>query len=122
MSALLSKKREDSSQTISGKNFPSVIVESKADDPRSPLRGIATWRFVLAFCVALAADTVGIYFGEIFAVVFDVAVAIVLIAILGFNWIIIPALLVEAVPGLGLFPTWVLAVLAMAGWNTMKNK
>ena len=122
MSALLPKNGEDSSQAINEKRYPPVIIESIPDDSKSTLRGIATWRFVVAFCVAMAADTVGLYFGEIFVVVFDVAVAIVLIAILGFNWIIIPALLVEAVPGLGLFPTWVLAVLAMAGWNTMKNK
>jgi hypothetical protein len=82
---------------------------------------IAKWRFVLAFCVALAADTLGIPCGEYFVVIFDVVVALVLIVILGFNWMIIPALLIECVPGLGLFPSWVMAVLAITGWKAIKR-
>jgi hypothetical protein len=96
----------------------SAVVPAK----ETPCPGIASWRFVLAFCVALAADTVGMPLGESFVVVFDVIVAIILIIILGFNWMFIPALLIECVPGLGVFPTWVMAVMAIAGWKTMNRK
>jgi hypothetical protein len=44
----------------------------------------------------------------------DGVTAVALFAALGFRWLMLPALLIEAVPGLMLFPFWTLAVAAMA--------
>jgi len=118
MSSLLPNKG-DNAIRLSAHDDPSIEVSSKE---KSSSPNIAGWRFVLAFIVALAADTIGIPFGESLNIVFDVIIAIILIAILGFNWMLIPALLVECVPGLGVFPTWVMAVLAIAGWKTINRK
>lgn len=84
---------------------------------------MAAWRLALAFCVAAAADAVFAFptLLEGFEVLGDVFVAVVLCAILGFNWIIVPALLAEAVPGLDVFPSWTVAVIAIAGVRTMKD-
>ncbi len=122
MSVLLPKKIEDSSSESRTKGSEQVALCTKTEQAKSPPHGITAWRFVLAFCVAVAADTVGLLFGEALVVVFDVVVALILLFVLGFNWILIPALLAEAIPGVGLFPTWALAVLAVAGLNTFNTK
>jgi hypothetical protein len=41
----------------------------------------------------------------------DVAVAIVMLGLLGWHWALLPTLLVELVPALNLFPTWTAAVI-----------
>jgi hypothetical protein len=54
-------------------------------------------------------------FGEGFASPFndalDLVVAAVLIKLLGFHWVLLPALAAEAVPVLDLAPTWTASVL-----------
>lgn len=73
--------------------------------------------------VAIAADAVQIglapLFGEGFASPFndvlDVAVAAVLIKLLGFHWALLPALAAESVPALDLAPTWTASVLLVTG-------
>ena len=74
--------------------------------------------------VAVAADAVQIaaapLFGEGFASPFndalDVVVAIVLIRLLGFHWVLLPALAAEALPAVDLAPTWTAAVLMITGF------
>jgi fatty acid desaturase len=46
--------------------------------------------------------------------VLDAITAVVLFAVLGFRWPLLPALAVEVVPGLQLFPAWTLVVAALA--------
>lgn len=117
MSSLLPKKRNNRVGLVT-RDEPSITLPSTENEPNP---NISKWRFILAFLVALTADTVGAPLGS-FNIVFDVFVAIILIVILGFNWMIIPALLVECVPGLGVFPTWAMAIMAIAGWKTIKHK
>ena len=40
--------------------------------------------------------------------------------ILGWQWILLPGLIMEAIPGLNLFPFWVLVVGAVAIWGTAR--
>jgi hypothetical protein len=47
--------------------------------------------------------------------VLDLAVAAVLIKLLGFHWVFLPTLAAEAVPALDLAPTWTAAVLVVTG-------
>jgi hypothetical protein len=69
--------------------------------------------------LALAADALQIIlfplFGEGFASplddLLDVAVAGVLIKLLGFHWALLPAAAAELVPGVDLAPTWTASVL-----------
>lgn len=81
--------------------------------------GVSNLRFALAMGVAVLADTIGLPFGEVGVVVFDVAVGLVLaLCLRGFRPEIIIACLIEAIPGFGLFPSWSLAVPAL--WARMK--
>jgi hypothetical protein len=87
---------------------------------RSALRGgISNLRFVLAMGVAFLADTIGLPFGEFGIFVFDVFVGLLLaLCLRGFRPEIIIACLIEAIPGIGMFPSWSLAVPAI--WARMK--
>jgi hypothetical protein len=69
--------------------------------------------------IAVAADVIqlGLFplFGEgalsIWNDALDLAVALVLIRLLGWHWVLLPSLVAESVPGLNLVPTWTAAVL-----------
>lgn len=86
--------------------------------PQAP-KAVSTLRFVLAMAVALAADSLGSWLGEFGIVVFDLFVGFVLaLCLRGFRPEIIVACLIEAIPGVGLFPSWSLAVPAL--WARLK--
>ena len=48
----------------------------------------------------------------------DLVTAIVLFMVLGWQWILLPGLIMEAIPGLYVFPFWVLVVGAVVMWGT----
>jgi hypothetical protein len=48
----------------------------------------------------------------------DLITAVALFAAIGFRWPLLPALAIEVVPGLGLFPAWTLAVGALAAMDS----
>jgi hypothetical protein len=52
----------------------------------------------------------------------DVVTAVLLFAVLGWNWLLLPGLVLEAIPGIGVFPFWVIVVVAIAIWGTARPK
>jgi hypothetical protein len=52
----------------------------------------------------------------------DVVTAVLLFLALGWQWLLLPGLIMEAVPGLDLLPFWVLVVGAVAVWGTARPK
>ena len=62
--------------------------------------------------VALVSDllSVGFEFVPPLQIAIDVATALALWFLCGWRWPLLPALIVEAIPGLSLFPTWSLVV------------
>ena len=52
----------------------------------------------------------------------DVATALLLFLILGRQWLILPGLVAEAIPGLALMPAWVLVVGSIAIWGTVSPR
>ncbi len=76
----------------------------------------ASPRWRRALVVALVSDALG--FGVVLwppvQWLLDAATAIVLVAVLGFRWQLLSALVVEAIPALELFPAWTLVVAALA--------
>jgi hypothetical protein len=78
------------------------------------------WRWALA--VAVLSDILG--FGVAIwppaQWILDGVTAVVLFALLRFRWPLLPALAIEVVPGLQLFPAWTLVVAALAGTETPK--
>ena len=87
---------------------------SKMNEFRSRPRS----RFRAAMILAIAADALQIFVFPLFGEgalspaddVLDLAVAAVLIHLLGWHWEFLPAFLAELVPGLDLVPFWTLAV------------
>jgi hypothetical protein len=51
----------------------------------------------------------------------DVATAILLFVILGRRWALLPGLIAEAIPGMGVFPVWVLVVASIAVYDGIKK-
>src|SRR6266478_3346958 len=75
--------------------------------------------FRAAMILAMAADAVQIFVFPLFAEgalspaddVLDIAVAAVLVHLLGWHWEFLPAFAAELVPGVDLVPFWTLAVI-----------
>src|SRR2546425_3307481 len=87
--------------------------DPKALSPRS--------RFRLAMILAVAADALQIFGFPLFAEgalspaddVLDIAVAVVLLHLLGWHWEFLPAFAAELVPGVDLVPFWTIAVISV---------
>jgi hypothetical protein len=98
-----------------------VPVAERVPGDAAPAPRRSWVRFSVAMAVAAAAD--GLSFLEVFppgyvaVVVVDMVVALVLWALLGRGLVLLLALVFEAVPGLGLFPFWTLAVLSSEALN-----
>lgn len=102
--------------TDEGRRLPySKNVLSADVQKLSPLR------IILAFGVAIIADTLVEAVPTPFSQVIDVFAGVSLFLILGANWILLPAFLIELIPGIGMFPTWVLAVTAITLKNGMRK-
>src|SRR5437016_12794650 len=78
-------------------------------------------RFRVAMILAMAADALQIFGFPLFAEgalspadgVLDLAVAAVLVNLLGWHWEFLPAFLAELVPGVDLVPFWTMAVMSV---------
>jgi hypothetical protein len=86
--------------------------------PENLIPASARRRFQTAMILALAADALQIFVFPFFAEgalsaaddILDLAVAAVLVRLLGWHWEFLPAFAAELVPGVDLVPFWTLAV------------
>ena len=84
-----------------------------------PIRLSPRSRFQAAMILAMAADALQIFVFPLFAEgalspaddELDIAVAAVLVNLLGWHWEFLPAFAAELVPGVDLVPFWTLAVI-----------
>jgi hypothetical protein len=78
-------------------------------------------RLALAFAVAVISDACSavLEFAPLLQWAVDVMTAALLFLILGRQWLILPGLVAEAIPGLALFPFWVLVVGSIGIWGTI---
>lgn len=81
-------------------------------------------RLALAFAIAALADGLSLAFTLTPPTQWaaDVVTAIVLFVVLGWQWILLPGLIMEAIPGLYVVPFWVLVVGAVNVWGTARPK
>lgn len=79
-------------------------------------------RLVLAFAVAALSDALSILFTLTPPLEWatDLVTAILLFVTLGWQWVLLPGLIMEAIPGLYVFPFWTIAVAAVAVWGTVR--
>jgi hypothetical protein len=106
------------------------LTQEKSRDPLEVATAVVTeepislsprTRFRTAMILAMAADALQIFVFPLFAEgalspaddVLDLAVAAVLVHLLGWHWEFLPAFLAELVPGIDLVPFWTLAVISV---------
>ena len=75
---------------------------------------------VLAFAIAAISDAIGAFvsLAPPIAWVVDLATALLLFLVLGRQWLLLPGLALEAIPGLGVLPFWLLVVGSIAALGT----
>lgn len=98
----------------------SVLV--RADQERGPAKHLSRARSALAFGVAAVSDFLSIW-AEIALPVqwlLDLSTAGALFLILGRSWALLPGLVAEAIPGVGVFPVWVLVVMSIIVHDEIK--
>ena len=80
-------------------------------------------RLVAAFAVAAISD--GLSFWLVIALpvqwAVDLVTALLLFLLLGRKWVILPGLIAEAIPGLNIFPFWLLVVGSVATWGAIRQ-
>jgi hypothetical protein len=89
----------------------------------APLR-FSKKRLALAIAIAAVSDIIGAFFTLAPPVVWglDVVTAVLLFAVLGWQWLLLPGLVMEAIPGVAVLPFWLLVVGAIAVWGTARPK
>src|SRR5215831_15173145 len=73
-------------------------------------------QLALAFAIAGISDAVGAFATPLPPIVWmvDLGTALLLFMVLGRQWLLLPGLALEAIPGLGVLPFWLLVVGAIA--------
>jgi len=96
-------------------------VESSKQVTRGEAQSSKTLKFsgkrlALAFAIAGISDAIGALATPLPPIVWvvDLATALLLFMVLGRQWLLLPGLALEAIPGLGVFPFWLLVVGAIA--------
>ena len=83
-------------------------------------------RKVLAIAFAVAAVSDVISFATVIATpvqwALDLVTAMILFLVLGRRWAILPGLIAEAIPGMGIFPVWILVVASIAVYDDIKGR
>lgn len=76
-------------------------------------------RLALALMVAAGSDVLSLWMMFVPPLQFgiDLLTALLLFMILGWRWMMLPAFIAEAIPGLGVFPIWVLVVASIGAWG-----
>src|SRR5215470_4541477 len=77
-------------------------------------------RVALAFAIAGISDAIGAFASPLPPIVWivDLGTALLLFLVLGRQWLLLPGLALEAIPGLGVLPFWLLVVGAIAVLGT----
>jgi hypothetical protein len=81
-------------------------------------------RLALAFGIAAASDVASFLteFVPPAQWAIDFATALLLFVVLGRRWAILPGLITEAIPGLGIFPVWILVVASIVVYDKVPKK
>ncbi len=100
-------------------NHPAIVTRAEV---LAPVRRPSRKRQAVALLIAAASDFLSIWteFAPPLQWVIDLGTALLLFLILGRRWAILPGLIAEAIPGMGVFPVWVLVVLTIIVYDDIK--
>jgi hypothetical protein len=81
-------------------------------------------QLAIAFAIAAISDSIGAFASPLPPTVWvvDLGTALLLFMVLGWQWLLLPGLALEAIPGVGVFPLWLLVVAAIAVLGTPRPK
>ena len=93
---------------------------TSAETPISKTLKFSKRRLALAFAIAGISDAIGAFATPLPPIVWvvDLGTALLLFMVLGRQWLLLPGLALEAIPGLGVLPFWLLVVGAIAVLGT----
>jgi len=97
---------------------------TSVDAASSKLSELSTKRLALAFVIAGISDLIGAFatFAPPIGWALDIVTAVLLFMVLGWQWLLLPGLALEAIPGVGVVPFWILVVAAIAVLGTPRPK
>ena len=101
-----------------------VLPKADAPQPREQrVDARRTMRLALAFVVAGVSDFLSAWleFLPPMQWAIDLVTAGLLFLILGRQWLILPGLIAEAIPGVALFPFWMLVVGSISVWGRVSK-
>jgi hypothetical protein len=92
--------------------------------PTPEIAGVTRASKLLALAIAALSDAVSLaaQLAPPVQIGVDIATGALLFAVLGFRWPLLPVLVIEAIPGLAAFPTWLLAVGVLAGFTPTRAR
>jgi hypothetical protein len=104
--------------------FPEPRQPTSAETPSSNTLKFSKKRLALAFVIAGISDAIGAFTSPLPPIgwVADLATALLLFLVLGRQWLLLPGLALEAIPGLGVLPFWLLVVGAIAALGTPRPR
>jgi hypothetical protein len=113
-----------------GKTVESVPAQSEnpavvnADQALASAKRPSWKRLAVAFALAAVSDVISFWTELVLPVqwVVDLGTAFLLFLILGRRWAILPGLIAEAIPGMGVFPVWVLVVTSIIVYDDIKAR
>ena len=107
-------------------NIPSLATQNQPVTPAPAKPRFSAGdkkRLALAFAVAVVSDffSAWLEFLPPLQWTVDVVTAGLLFLILGRQWLLLPGLIAEAIPGLAVLPFWVLVVGSIAVWGSIQS-
>lgn len=95
-----------------------------AKSPASNILKFSGRRLLLAFVIAGISDAIGAFTAPVPPIGWatDLLTALLLFLVLGRQWLLLPGLALEAIPGLGVLPFWLLVVGAIAVLGTPRPR
>ena len=99
---------------------PTKQLPTNAETPFSKTLKFSKKQLALAFAIAGISDAIGAFATPLPPIVWvvDLGTALLLFMVLGRQWLLLPGLALEAIPGLGVLPFWLLVVGAIAVLGT----
>jgi hypothetical protein len=109
---------------MSDPSSPTELEKRSTERTASTPLKFSVARVALAFAVAGVSDVIGAFASAAPPIgwAVDAMTAALLFVVLGWQWLLLPGLVLEAVPGLGVLPFWLLVVGAIAVLGTPRPK
>ncbi len=102
----------------------SAPAERVLTSPASLARGFSKMQLVVAFAIAGLSDAISVFVSVAPPIAWglDLVTGVLLFIVLGWRWLLLPGLIMEAIPGVGVFPFWLVVVAAIAVWGTARPR